>query len=93
MAHDLIAKGLSEGMKGPHRTGADVLSKMSESMFGANDPDTLFYKWMADAMAGDGIRAEAEKMGLDVPEGPGFAKRLRDAYLEKAGISHGDKGD
>lgn len=89
--HGVIARAIADAVNAPNRNGADVIANMSVSMFGEDDPESRFYRWIADAMAGDGLRAESEKLGLDVPEGEGFARRLRDAYLAKTGGSDGNR--
>lgn len=78
--HDLVVKGLAAATE-KGEGGTAFLAHMSEAMFGADDPDTKFYRWLTDNR--QNLREAAAELGIEVEEGPGFAKRLRDAYLAK----------
>jgi hypothetical protein len=84
MPHDdhlLVGKGIHAAIHEPKRHAADMMANMSAAMFGEDDPDTRFYRWVAESVSNGNLREAATKRGLNVEEGPGFIHRLRDAFL------------
>lgn len=79
MNHELITKGIAAGVDNGEG-GLGFIVAMSESMFGPDDPDTQFYKWLSDNRGR--INEAAAERGIAIKEGPGFGRRLRDEYIK-----------
>lgn len=80
-----VAKRITEteGM-----TGAQALNHLA-NLLPDDDPERRFIDWLV-ANAGR-LREAAAEMGLDVPAGPGFAARLRVAWLAALAAEEGSK--
>ncbi len=61
----------------------EEFSKNLTRILGDDDDDTRFWSWLAAVSIQEGGTAKAAAdLGLDVPEGPRYGTRLKEAYLE-----------
>lgn len=83
MADDQFLSGLQAivdaGKQG--KQGVDLMVAASEAMFGADDPDTEFYRWLSANRTN--LRQAAADLSIEVTEGDGFVRRLKTAYQER----------
>lgn len=69
-----------DAVKGAQSKG-EAMRKLAEAFLPEGDPMCLFMTW-ADENT-HRLKEAVSDLGLEIPEGPGFAKRLREAVTPK----------
>ena len=76
----VMAKAV-DAVKGSQTKGDAMVSSLARAFLPIDDPTRLFMEWLS-ANSGR-LREAVAELGLDIPEGPGYANRLRDAVAKE----------